>query len=315
MKTYDKLTTLALTAFAVVAAFVGLAIADGGATDTTSASTQLDPQEAEFMQILNAYRAQNGLGPILIDPSIQAAAEWMSADMGANNYFSHTDSNGGSPWDRMCDFGYCHNTWKGENIAAGYGTAQAVFDGWKGSPGHNANMLGQHYVVMGIALVHTPGSTFGNYWTNDFGGYNPNPDQSPPPAPTNTPTAAVTSSPSPTPTLAPTPSPTSSATPTPTTTPAPTPQPTDTPPTLADIDCDEEVTTSDVLALLHYLAGVSHDQAGSCPPVGHAGDIANLNQGAGLKGDVDCNGVVDARDAIAVLRITGSASPGSISCS
>ena len=38
-------------------------------------------------------------------------------------YFSHTDSLGRDPWTRMCYFGYCYNTWKGENIAAGYVTA------------------------------------------------------------------------------------------------------------------------------------------------------------------------------------------------
>jgi uncharacterized protein YkwD len=323
MDTQKRLITIALTAFAVVSAFVALAVAEGKES-TVVASTQLDPPEAEFMQILNNYRAQNGLGPVLIDPSIQAAAEWMSTDMGVNNYFSHTDSTGGSPWDRMCDHGYCYNTWKGENIAAGYSTAQAVFEGWKGSPGHNANMLGQHYVVMGIALVHTPGSTYGFYWTNDFGGHNPNPNPSPPPAPTNTPVPTAT----PSPTVAPTHSPTQAATPTPTATPGPTPaktpkptatptpSPTDTPLARADIDCDDEVTTSDVLALLHFIAGVPHEGKGGCPPVGHAGDLAGTTESYGLlKGDVDCNGVVDGRDAVAVLRMAGAAAPSLTGCS
>ena len=150
------------------------------------------------MNILNNYRTTNGKVPLLVDPDIQEAAEWMSEDMGVNEYFSHCDAygNGGqvspcpspcaapacrNPWTRMCDFGYCYNTYKGENIAAGYTTAQSVFNGWQSSPGHNSNMLGTNFRVMGIARVYVGGSPYGYYWTNDFGGYNPNP--SPPPGP------------------------------------------------------------------------------------------------------------------------------------
>jgi len=68
---------------------------------------------------------------------------------------------------RLC--GYSYNTVMGENIAAGYATAQAVFTGWKNSPGHNANMLNGSYRVIGIGLV--TGGSYGEYWTTDFGGY------------------------------------------------------------------------------------------------------------------------------------------------
>ena len=83
-----------------------------------TASVQLDADEQAFVVLLNDYRAQNGLGPLSIDSSIQSAAEWMSTDMGENDYFSHTDSLGGLPWDRMWDFGYCYHLCEGENIAS-----------------------------------------------------------------------------------------------------------------------------------------------------------------------------------------------------
>jgi uncharacterized protein YkwD len=344
METHSKLTSLTLAAFTAVAAFVAIAVAGGDSRESV-ASTQLDPEESAFTSILNDYRAQNSLGPILIDPSIQASAEWMSTDMGVNDYFSHTDSQGGSPWDRMCDHGYCYNTWKGENIAAGYSTAADVFQGWKGSPGHNANMLGEHYVVMGIALVYTSGSTYGYYWTNDFGGYNPNP--SPPPGATNTPSPTpVTPSPSPTPTPTPAPThspspatspslPSPSPTPTPTPTPhltptpepatpaltaAPTEEPTATPkpaPALADIDCDDAISASDVLALLHFIGGLGNDDGDGCPAVGegHASGEGQSAQGSSsVHGDVDCNQVVDGRDALLVLRMLGTSQSSPIDC-
>ena len=47
--------------------------------------------------------------------------------------------------------GYAVNTWRGENLVAGTETAAYAFQMWKESPGHNANMLGEHYTVIGIA--------------------------------------------------------------------------------------------------------------------------------------------------------------------
>ena len=90
--------------------------------------------------------------------------------MAANRYFSHIDSEGRDPFRRMADFGYTANTWKGENIAAGYGTAAQAFAGWKSSPGHNANMLNEHFRTIGIGRVHLDGSPYRTYWTTDFGG-------------------------------------------------------------------------------------------------------------------------------------------------
>ena len=275
---------------AILAAVLTVVSLAGGLDRGATASVQLDPEEQAFMVLLNDYRAQNGLGSLSIDSSIQAASEWMSTDMGEQDYFSHTDSLGRSPWDRMCDFGYCHNTWKGENVAAGYVTAEAAFGAWRDSPGHNSNMLGENYLVMGIALVYTPGSTYGYYWTNDFGGYQAEP--SPPPAPTNTPS--------------PTPSPAPTATPSPTASPPPaTPTPTVPPPpsfARADVNCDQEVTATDALALLRYVGGLPVETPPGCPAIGDgSGGVQPASGGPALQGDVDCNSVVDAADARSVL--------------
>ena len=228
---------LTVTAALIVGLAICILVALARPASPTSADPQLDSEEQAFVTLINNYRAQNGLGPLSIDWEMQASSDWMSADMGQKGYFSHTDSMGRDPWTRMCDFGYCYNTWKGENIAAGYTTAQSVFTAWQNSPGHNANMLGANYTAMGISRVNTPGSVYGWYWTNDFGGVNSNatPPASATPAtsPTLTPspTASPTNSPSPTPspTHTPSPSPTHTATPSPTHTPTATPTSTPTP--------------------------------------------------------------------------------------
>jgi uncharacterized protein YkwD len=172
-----------------------------------AADPAIDSEEQAFLTLINNWRAQNGAGPLTFSSVINNAADWMSNDMGVKNYFSHTDSLGRDPWQRMCSFDYCYNTWRGENIAAGYQTAEQVFAAWKASSGHNANMLNPNYKVMGLARVYVQGSRYGWYWTNDFGGY-VTPNQPAAPTATPAPTPSPTRTPSPTPSRTPTPAPT-----------------------------------------------------------------------------------------------------------
>ncbi len=144
----------------------------------------LDSEATAFIGLINTYRQQNGLVPLKLSAKLNASAAWMSTDMGQKNYFSHTDSLGRTFDVRLRAFGYTYNTYMGENIAAGNSTASATFTQWKNSPGHNANMLNSHYVVMGIARVYAANSTYKWYWTNDFGGYD---DSVPAPAGDTTP--------------------------------------------------------------------------------------------------------------------------------
>jgi uncharacterized protein YkwD len=69
--------------------------------------------------------------------------------MATNNDFSHSQYPGG--------------TWA-ENIAKGYGSAQAVVDAWFNSPGHKTNMMNPSYTRMGIGYVAS-----GNWWCQQFG--------------------------------------------------------------------------------------------------------------------------------------------------
>lgn len=220
-----------------VALLVFLAAAPSASTETNVA---LNAEEEAFVELINDYRQENGLQPLTVIQTLHDAALWMSQDMGQEAYFSHTDSLGRSPWTRMADFGYGYSTWKGENIAAGYTNAQSVFNGWKNSSGHNANMLNSNFQVMGIGMVYVPGSPYGYYWTNDFGGYVPPgpPQGTPTPTPPPT-TPAATPTATPTPVLTPSPTATPEPTPTPTPQPAtPVPQSTATPTPTTDSDGD-----------------------------------------------------------------------------
>jgi len=135
----------------------------------TQAEITLDDQEREFIQNINDYRESKGLDPLKISSDLSKAALSMAEDMAANpdsiNH-EHKDSKGRLPAERAGLFGYTDGV--GENLAAGYQTADRVFDAWKGSTEHKENMVYKDYAVMGIARV-TTSNNFKWYWVNMFG--------------------------------------------------------------------------------------------------------------------------------------------------
>lgn len=96
------------------------------------------------------------------DDELERAAKAHSIDMNAQNYFSHTSLNGDSFADRINGTDY-EGSPRGENIAAGYQNEEAVFNGWRNSPGHCRNMMNSGHTNIAVARS-------GSYWTMVFGG-------------------------------------------------------------------------------------------------------------------------------------------------
>jgi uncharacterized protein YkwD len=189
--------TLAIILLAGTLAFAEAPRTASALTNCTVADNSFDSEESAFLGLINNYRAQNGLGAVSLSTNLNRSASWLAVDMAAKNYFSHTDSLGRSPSTRATDCGY--PTGAGENIAAGsaWSSAQAAFDAWRNSPGHNANMLTASYQQIGIARYYLGSATYGWYWVTDFGLVNDvtgggGTAPPPPPAPTTS-KAAITS--------------------------------------------------------------------------------------------------------------------------
>jgi uncharacterized protein YkwD len=138
-------------------------------TNCTVSDYSLDSQEQAFLTLINNYRAQNGRAALSTSSDLNRSSTWLATDMATKGYFSHTDSLGRSPSTRAQNCGY--GSGAGENIAAGtsWDTAQEVFDAWKGSSGHNANMLNSGYKQIGIARHYNANSPYKWYWVTDFG--------------------------------------------------------------------------------------------------------------------------------------------------
>ncbi len=128
-----------------------------------------DAEESQFLDLINEYRAENGLGTLTLSQSLSNASEYHSQDMATKGYFEHTMPDGTTVEQNVRNHGYRGTTF-GENIVAGTETAEEALQAWKDSPAHNENMLRPAFNAIGIGRYYIEGSPYGWYWTTDFGG-------------------------------------------------------------------------------------------------------------------------------------------------
>jgi uncharacterized protein YkwD len=146
--------------------------ADGGSWPAEFAAL-----EDEVLTRVNDIRhagascANDRFGPVpalSMNAALRQSARCHSLDMATQNYFTHESKDGRSPWTRMTNAGY-HGFPAAENIAAGYGDARSVMNGWMASPGHCRNIMLSTATEIGIGFAFSSQSDYRTYWTQDFG--------------------------------------------------------------------------------------------------------------------------------------------------
>ncbi|MFE0045402.1 CAP domain-containing protein [Streptomyces albireticuli] len=120
---------------------------------------------AQILDLVNEERAKAGLNPLVASHRLTVLAQSFSDDMARRGFFSHTDPDGRTPWDRAAKRGI--GNLGGENIARGHPDPRAVMEAWMRSTGHRANILNRTYRTLGIGVNLT--GTNGPWWTQDFG--------------------------------------------------------------------------------------------------------------------------------------------------
>jgi uncharacterized protein YkwD len=80
----------------------------GSAAPSPPGAAPLGSEQWALLALINGFRAQNGAGPLQVSASLQNASQWMSSDMAAKNYASHTDSLGRGTGARLAAFGYTY---------------------------------------------------------------------------------------------------------------------------------------------------------------------------------------------------------------
>lgn len=116
----------------------------------------------ELLELVNDAREEAGCLPLKIDETLCELATLKAEDMRQNNYFDHISPTYGSPFEMLQNHNINYKR-AGENIARGYTSVRAVFEGWMASEGHRQNILNKAYTVMGLGY-----DSQGNYWAQLF---------------------------------------------------------------------------------------------------------------------------------------------------
>lgn len=124
-------------------------------TSMAKAGAVVDAAMARDM--IGAYRRNNGLGPLALDPELQKAAQAEADAMAAADRPSSADAFK----SRLSSSGYVSPA---ANLSAGYHTLAEAFSGWRESPQHNRVLLDPKATRIGIATAYTPSSKYKVYW-------------------------------------------------------------------------------------------------------------------------------------------------------
>jgi uncharacterized protein YkwD len=170
MRRFSRLFAVPLIAMTVTACAGGLGGLDFGfikfsATPETAraAATKGTVDVNAATRLINEYRASRGLNPLSIDDKLMRIAAVHAERMASLDQMAHVLPGEGSFQQRIADGGF-QASMAAENVAAGQDSLQDVFDAWRRSPGHNANMLLSGISRMGIALAIQPGGRYHTYW-------------------------------------------------------------------------------------------------------------------------------------------------------
>lgn len=122
----------------------------GTASTQPSTNSGSSADEKRAFDLLNADRASNGLKPLKLNLQLTTLGEKYAQDMINRNFFSHTDPDGKSPFDRMKQAGISYS-YAGENIAIN-SNVTAAEKAFMNSPGHRSNILSPNYTDVGLGV-------------------------------------------------------------------------------------------------------------------------------------------------------------------
>lgn len=121
--------------------------------------------EYQLFDLTNASRVNNNLNPLTWDEAVRETARKHSLDMAENNYFSHTNLEGESPFDRMLNDGIRYSM-AGENLAYGQNSSVFAHEGLMNSMGHRENILQKDFASLGVGVAFNNDAQ--PYYTENF---------------------------------------------------------------------------------------------------------------------------------------------------
>jgi len=120
----------------------------------------LDPQAA--LAAINAFRAENGRKPLVLDERLSRAAAMQSEAQAGRSWIGHSGAGGSTPKARAASAGF-HAKIASENVASGQKSFGDVLSFWKQSSGHRTNLLRPNVTAIGVAMAKNKSGRA--YWT------------------------------------------------------------------------------------------------------------------------------------------------------
>jgi uncharacterized protein YkwD len=116
---------------------------------------------------INQTRAANNLPALRQEPQLMASASRHSRDMAANNFGSHTGSDGSTASQRIRAAGY-NAVWSAEIIGWGFTSVDQMMTWWMNSSIHRAMILSPNAADYGSGYTRTS-TGYKHYWVVNFG--------------------------------------------------------------------------------------------------------------------------------------------------
>lgn len=154
-----------------IAKSIKVTVKDGAAsvnTEETAAENKPTDKTSEAEQVLyyvNIEREKAGAAPLKLSEYLCSIADTRAEEI--TGLFSHERPDGTYYYDLITDKNY-QNKCTGENIAAGYSSAEDTVAQWMASKLHRENMLNPDYKYLGAAHAYAAKSEYKNYWVQIF---------------------------------------------------------------------------------------------------------------------------------------------------
>ncbi|RKD69681.1 CAP domain-containing protein [Sinobaca qinghaiensis] len=107
--------------------------------------------EYQLFDLTNAARVQHDLPVLEWNEEVRETARAHSTDMADNQFFSHTNEQGQSPFERMEEDDITF-TRAGENLAYGQFSSVFAHQGLMNSMGHRENILNESFTELGVGV-------------------------------------------------------------------------------------------------------------------------------------------------------------------
>jgi uncharacterized protein YkwD len=133
-------------------------------TMAAASATSVSARADDITALISQYRREHGLPAVKTDPKLTAVAQRQADAMASSGIMDHDVA---APFaSRISGANVVAGA---ENIAAGTRTWADTLRLWKGSPGHNRNLLTPGADLLGVAVARNENTRYKVYWAMVIG--------------------------------------------------------------------------------------------------------------------------------------------------